>query len=85
MCAHLLLIELQNYNLLLNNHQQENVESHQKSIPHVQGQRKSHSKIVGGAKLHLESNPIPTRDAWRAQTKHCVHQENPQRLSQTCL
>ena len=30
MCAHLLLQELQNYNSLLNNHQQENVESHQK-------------------------------------------------------
>ena len=67
MCAHLLLIELQNYNLLLNNHQQENVESHQKSIPHVQGQ-KSPIKTVGGANLHLESNPIPTRDTQRAQT-----------------
>ena len=85
MCAHLLLIELQNYNLLLNNHQQENVESHQKSIPHVQGQRRSHSKMVGGAKLHLESNPIPARDFWRAQTKPCAPQGTPQSLSQTCL
>ena len=40
-----------------------------KKIPHVQRQRRSPSKTVGGAKLHLESNPIPTRDAWRAQTK----------------
>ena len=24
--------------------------------------------MVGGVKLHLESNPIPTRDAQRAQT-----------------
>ena len=24
---------------------------------------------------HLESNLIPTRDAWRAQTKLCVHQD----------
>ena len=31
-------------------------------IPHVQGQRGSPSKMVGGAKSHLESNPIPTRD-----------------------
>ena len=28
--------------------------------------------MVGGAKLHLESNPIPTRDTWRAQTKLCA-------------
>ena len=35
--------------------------------------------------MHLESNPIPTRDAWRAQTKPCAHQKAPQRLSQTCL
>ena len=40
-----------------------------------------------GAKLLLESNPIPARDAWRVQSKLCVHQdpEIPQRLSQTCL
>ena len=31
-------------------------------IPHVQGQRKSPSKMVGGVKSHLESNLIPTRD-----------------------
>ena len=54
-------------------------------IPHVRGQRRSPRKTVGGAKLHLESNPIPTRNAWRAQTKPCAYQEAPQRLSQTCL
>ena len=32
-----------------------------------QGQR-SPRKVVGGANSHLESNPIPTRDAQRAQT-----------------
>ena len=47
----------QNYNSLLNNHQQDKVGSYQKMIPHVQGQRRSHSMMVGGAKLHLESNP----------------------------
>ena len=66
-CAHLLLWELQNYNSLLNSHPQENVGFHQKKIPHIQGQR-SPSKTVGGAKTHLESNPIPARDTWRAQT-----------------
>ena len=81
-CAHLLLWELWNYNLLLNNHWQENVGSHQKMIPHIQGHRRSPSKIVGGAKSHLEPNPIPARDTRRAQTKLCVHQnsETPQRL-----
>ena len=36
---------------------------------------------------NTESNPIPTRDAWKAQTKSCVHQdpETLKRLSQTCL
>ena len=57
-CVHLLLRELQNYNSLLNNHWQENVGSHQKKIPHIQRQRRSPSEMVGGAKLHLESNPI---------------------------
>ena len=73
MCIHLLLRELQNYNSLLNNRQLENVGCHQKKILHIQGQRKTHSKIIGGAKSFLESNPIPSRDARRAQTKSCVH------------
>ena len=50
-----------------------------------QGQRRSPSKMIEGVKLHLESNPIPIRDAQWAQTKPCAHQENPQRLSQTCI
>ena len=73
-----LLQELQNYNSLLNSHHQENGGSHQKNIPHIQGQRRSPSKMVGGAKLHLDSDPIPARDAQRAQTKPCVPQENPE-------
>ena len=32
--------------------------------------------MVGGMKSHLESNPKPTRVAWRAQTKPYVHQED---------
>ena len=63
-CAHLLLWELQKYNLLLNNHWKENVGSHQKKIPHIQGQRRSPSKTVG----RVKSNPISARDAQRAQT-----------------
>ena len=40
-------------------------------IPHVQGQ-KSPSKMVEGVKSCSESNPIPARDAQRAQT-NLVH------------
>ena len=85
-CTHLLLQELQNYNSLLNNHRQENVGSHQEKIPHIQGQRISPSKMEEGAKFHLESNPIPARDAQRAQM-NLAHQdpETPQRLSQNCV
>ena len=56
-------------------------------LSHIQQQRGSPSKTVGGTKSHLESNPIPTRDAQKVQTKPCVHRdpEIPQRLSQTCL
>ena len=34
----------------------------------IQGQRRSPSKMVWGAKSHLESNPIHSRDVQRAQT-----------------
>ena len=61
-------------------HRQENVGSHQGKISHTQGQRRSPSKMVGGPKSHLESNPIPARDAQRAQT-YLVHTrtQRPQR------
>ena len=54
---------------------QEKVGSHQKKIPHVQGQRRSPKKTGGGEKSHLDSNPITARDARRAQTKPCAHQD----------
>ena len=82
-CVHLLLQELQNYNLLLNNCWQERY-FHQKDT-HVQGQRRSPSKMVGGVKFSLKSNPIPGRDTRMAQTKPCAHQKTPQRLNQSCL
>ena len=81
-CTHLLLQELQNYNLLLNKCQQENVGSHfkKKKILHIQRQRRRPSKTVGGAKSCLESNPIPTRDAQRAQTYIvCIRTQRPHR------
>ena len=79
MCTHLLW-ELQNYNSLLNSHQQKNVGSRQKKILHVQGQRRSPSKTVGGAKSCLESNPIATRNTRRAQTNFvCTRTQRPHR------
>ena len=36
-------------------------------IPYIQGQRRSPSKMVGEVNSYLESNPIPARDAQRAQ------------------
>ena len=63
--------------VIINEAEQENVGSHQKKIPHVQGQRRSPSKMVWGAKSRLESNPISTRGAQRAQRKACGHQEAP--------
>ena len=58
-----------------------------KKIPYVQEQRSGPNTMVGGAKSCLESNPIPTTDAQRAQTKPFVHQDpdTPQRQSQTCV
>ena len=49
------------------------------------GQRRNPSKMVGGTKSFLESSPILIRNVQQAQTKSCVHQETPQKLSQTCL
>ena len=51
-----------------------------KKMPHVQGQSRSSDKMVEGEKWHLESNPIPTREAQKAQTKPGEHQdpETPQ-------
>ena len=46
-------------------------------IPHIQEQRRTPSKMVGGAKSCLESTPIPARNAQRAQTN--LVQTRPQR------
>ena len=55
-----------------------------KDTPHPRAMEKP-QQDGGGAKSHLESNPIPTRDDQRAQTKPFVQQETSQRLSQTYL
>ena len=49
-------------------------------ISHVQGQRRGPSKMVGGVKSHLESNPIPATDAQRAQANLvCTRTQKPHR------
>ena len=72
---------------LLNNHQQENVGSHRKKIPHVQGQRRSPNKMVRGAKLCLELNLFPpeTLGGHKQNLAHSRTQGPHKRLSQTCL
>ena len=50
------------------------------AVPHIQGQRRSPSKMVGGGKLCLESNTIPAREAQRAQKKKkimCTRTQRP--------
>ena len=60
-------------------------------MPHIQVQRGSTNKTVGGAQLCLESHLVPARDAWRVQTKPCAHQGPRERISDlhrrlwTCL
>ena len=41
-------------------------------IPHVQGQTRRPSKMIGGVNSRLESDPIRNRDTQRAQT-NLVH------------
>ena len=49
-------------------------------ICHIQAQRRSPSKMVGGVKSCLESNPIPAIDAQRAQTNLvCIRTQRPHR------
>ena len=77
-CTHLLLRELQNYNLLLNNRQQENVGPHEKRTPHVQGKRRHPRKMVGGAKSDLESHPTCISDS-RGSKQTLVCSRKPHR------
>ena len=57
-----------------------------KMILHAQGQRRSPSKMVGGAKSHLESNPFPTRDSQMAKQTLCtLGPRDPTEMSQNCV
>ena len=67
-CAHLLLQELQNYNSLQNKHWQENVDSHKKKIPYVQGQRRSPSKTYP-SKVQF-SHSVVSDSLWPHESRH---------------
>ena len=56
----------------LKNHQQEHIGSHQKKIPHAQGERRTPNKMVEGVKSYLDSNLMLARDTQRVQTKPCA-------------
>ena len=54
--------------------------SGREEIPHAQWQMRSPSKMVKGANLCLESNPILARDTQRAQTNAvCTRTQGPHR------
>ena len=44
-------------------------------IPHLQKQRRSPNKMVGGTQSHLKSNFRHARDTQRVYKKHCAHQD----------
>ena len=56
-------------------------------ISHIQGLRRSPSKMVGRVKSHLESNPIPARDAQSTQTYlvHTKTQRSHRTETELCL
>ena len=58
-----------------------------KKIPHIQGQRRSPNKTVGGAKLCLELNLFPpeTLGGHKQNLEHSRTQGPHKRLNQTCL
>ena len=83
MCTYFLW-EVQNYNLLLNNHWQKYVGSHQKDIPHPRAKEKPQQDGRRG-EIMFRIKPHTCQSCSEGSNKTCAHQETPQRLSQTCL
>ena len=77
MCAHLLLRDLQNYNSLLNNCQQDNVESHQKKkdTPHPRAKEKPQKDGRRG-EITFRIKPHTRQRCSKDSDKPCKHQEN---------
>ena len=69
-CTHLLLRELQNYNSLLNNHQLENVGSHQKKDTPCPGTKEKPQQDGRRGKITFRIKLQPTRNAQRAHQEH---------------
>ena len=87
MCAHLLLRDLQNYNSLLNNHQQDNVGSHQKNdTSHPRAKEKPQQDGRRG-EITFRLKPHTHQRHSEGSNKPCAHQdkETPQRLNQNCI
>ena len=89
-CAHLLLWELQNYNLLMNNHLLENVRSHQKkkkNTPHPRAKDKPQQDGARRGKIAFRIKLLTFQRHSKGSNKPCVLQdpETPQRLSQNCV
>ena len=78
-----LLLDTENLSVVVTAQHWSNCEE----IPYVHGQKRSLSKMVGGEKLCLESNPIPARDAQRVQTNLvCTRTQRPHRdWAELCL
>ena len=71
--THLPLREQQNCNYFLNSHWQVDAETHQKKIPPVQRQRRSHSKTVGEAQSHqIPYLPGEWPTDWRTMPKQVL-------------
>ena len=92
-CAYRTFTKITNiYHMLLNNHQQENVGTHQKEIPHIQEQRRNQNKSVGGGTIMFKINPNTLQRHLEGTNKNlCApgpreRSSDPhKRLSQTCL
>ena len=69
MCAHLLLQQLQNYNSLLNNHQQENVGSHQKKDTRHPRVKKKPQQDGRRDKIMFRIKPRTRERCWEGTNK----------------
>ena len=81
--THLLLRELQNYNSLLNNHQLENVGSHQKKDTPCPGTKEKPQQDGRRGKITFRIKLQPTRNAQRAHQEHT--RRSHRNWDQTCL
>ena len=85
MYTHLLWWELQNYNSLLKNHQQENVGSYQKKKNPPHPRAKKPQQDGRRDEITFRIKPHTHQRCSKDQTKPCAYHKALQRLIQTCL